>query len=451
MICPALEWPEMSTEGRVGRNAPCPCQSGKKYKHCCLGKSEFIFRRSPQYFTMKGQQGERLVQDLAEKTFLADWCYSNPKLPDGKELCDLLVVFDTTAIIWQIKNLDVDKDGLFHDADLEKNLRQLSGARRQLFDLRTKVELTNPRRGKEVLDTTNIKDVHLISVILDPPEGVAPHPALFLERIKTHTAHVFHSNFTELVLKELDTVRDFCEFLTALESIAAETKIVLAGGEEELLAHYLTNDRSFRFLNREKVNLVHEGAWHHLQNDQNYVHRKHEDEVSYFWDHLIDMAHEGSEEEPQYERVARELARWSRFDRRVLAKLFIEAHERAHEERSKNVYRRVFDFGGLTLCFLFMHNPVTRQVRKLLLRRVAFVARGKFLSNPKVIGIATEMKLNAGHTFDFGLLEKDDWTPDDQRHMEDIQAKFGILTAPSIRGFDEEGYKTGLRFYRQEK
>jgi len=36
---------------------------------------------------------------------MIDWCYPNPKLPDGKELCDLLVVFDDKAIICQIKNL----------------------------------------------------------------------------------------------------------------------------------------------------------------------------------------------------------------------------------------------------------------------------------------------------------------------------------------------------------
>ena len=23
---------------RIGRNTPCPCGSGKKYKHCCLDK-----------------------------------------------------------------------------------------------------------------------------------------------------------------------------------------------------------------------------------------------------------------------------------------------------------------------------------------------------------------------------------------------------------------------------
>lgn len=24
--------------GKVGRNDPCPCGSGKKYKHCCINK-----------------------------------------------------------------------------------------------------------------------------------------------------------------------------------------------------------------------------------------------------------------------------------------------------------------------------------------------------------------------------------------------------------------------------
>ena len=30
---------DMTTqEQTLSRNAPCPCGSGKKYKHCCLGK-----------------------------------------------------------------------------------------------------------------------------------------------------------------------------------------------------------------------------------------------------------------------------------------------------------------------------------------------------------------------------------------------------------------------------
>jgi SEC-C motif-containing protein len=31
--------PVRKAEAKVGRNDPCPCGSGKKYKHCCLGKA----------------------------------------------------------------------------------------------------------------------------------------------------------------------------------------------------------------------------------------------------------------------------------------------------------------------------------------------------------------------------------------------------------------------------
>ena len=32
---------------KVGRNEPCPCGSGKKYKKCCLAKDEAIRATTP--------------------------------------------------------------------------------------------------------------------------------------------------------------------------------------------------------------------------------------------------------------------------------------------------------------------------------------------------------------------------------------------------------------------
>jgi preprotein translocase subunit SecA len=29
---------DIKTKQKIGRNDPCPCGSGKKYKKCCLGK-----------------------------------------------------------------------------------------------------------------------------------------------------------------------------------------------------------------------------------------------------------------------------------------------------------------------------------------------------------------------------------------------------------------------------
>jgi len=30
---------------KPARNDPCPCGSGKKYKHCCLGREERVFSK----------------------------------------------------------------------------------------------------------------------------------------------------------------------------------------------------------------------------------------------------------------------------------------------------------------------------------------------------------------------------------------------------------------------
>ncbi len=35
---------EIRTYEKIARNEPCPCKSGKKYKHCCL-KNNIVFRK----------------------------------------------------------------------------------------------------------------------------------------------------------------------------------------------------------------------------------------------------------------------------------------------------------------------------------------------------------------------------------------------------------------------
>ena len=125
---------------------------------------------SKDYFYLKGKTAEGIVHNLAERTFLTDWCFLNPKLPNGRELCDLLVVFDDVAIIWQIKDLKLNSNGKYKESELRKNIRQLSGARRQLFELKAPIELENPRRRKEKFAPDVIRNVYLISVLLGEGE-----------------------------------------------------------------------------------------------------------------------------------------------------------------------------------------------------------------------------------------------------------------------------------------
>jgi hypothetical protein len=54
--------------------------------------------------------------------------------------------------------------------------------------------------------------------------------------VKDKLIHVFTREFAELALSELDTVSDFCDYLRKKEAIDRNQRVVIAGGEENLLA-----------------------------------------------------------------------------------------------------------------------------------------------------------------------------------------------------------------------
>ena len=99
------------------------------------------------YFSSKGASAETFVHKLTEKSMFTDRCYRNPMLKPGVELCDMLVVFDDTVIIMQIKDLKLRKDGSPNFRDQGTNIKQLHGAYRQLMELKSPIKLINPRRG----------------------------------------------------------------------------------------------------------------------------------------------------------------------------------------------------------------------------------------------------------------------------------------------------------------
>jgi hypothetical protein len=39
---------------RIGRNDPCPCGSGKKFKHCCAGKADRLSLATRAWFALIG-------------------------------------------------------------------------------------------------------------------------------------------------------------------------------------------------------------------------------------------------------------------------------------------------------------------------------------------------------------------------------------------------------------
>jgi hypothetical protein len=388
---------------------------------------------SKHYFREKGAAAENVIQGLATKTFLTDWCYANPKRPNGKELCDLLVVFDDVAIIWQIKDLKTDELGRYKKAGVDKNLRQLSGARRYLFELKSPIQLKNPRRGKEPFDATKIKTIHLISVLMG--NGEEPFP--FLQFVKDKLIHVFTREFADIALRELDTVSDFCAYLKAKESLEKNKMIVVIGGEENLLAKYLENGRSFSWMDSYDKISIGEGVWSKFMSLPPVKAKKAADRVSYGWDSIINQAHDGSSD--RYEKVARELARPDRLQRRVLSKGFLEAYQEFRRlDTSCQIFRRYTELAGTTYCFLFMEDgKENRERRTSMLSAMCLVARGLVKANEKVVGVATEA---ANRSYDFCLLVKPKWTQEDDETLRRIQEKTGIFAQPRKTAFGVDEY-----------
>jgi len=393
-------------------------------------------KNTRHYFQLKGKNAEKIVHDLAEKTFLIDWCFPNPKLHNGKELCDLLVVFDNIAIIWQIKDLKLDKNGKYKKAEVDKNLRQLSGATRQMFDLKSKIELSNARRSKQVFDPSLATEVFLVSVLLG--EGENYYSAL--EKINGHDVHVFTREFTEIALNELDTISDFCAYLRAKEQFfkGKHKSIIVTGGEQEILAIYLREGRSFRQYEKADNIFLDGTLWEGLIKEPRFIKKKVADKVSYGWDSIINRAHMGPS---QYELVARELARPNRFERRYLSKVFMEAQLMAHKDNKGDLFRRMMVADGVTYCFLFADDfEEPRIKRQAILAAICYLARGKFPQNCKVIGIATEKKIRRISSYDFVLIDKPDWTKDDQRRIEQLQKETGMFVNLVVGKTHEDEY-----------
>ena len=385
---------------------------------------------------LKGKNAEDFVYELSKKSFLEDWCYQSPRLPNSKEICDLLIVYDDIAIIWQVKDLKLDNNK-YNKSEVKRNLKQLSTARNRLFKLRIPIKLENRRGGKKDFNFREIKRVYLISALLGKGEDYFS----FVEMLGKDIVHTFTREFTEIILKELDTIKDFTDYLEEKEQlIRIGSEINILGGEQELLAYYLGNMRTFEKLKKVHSLVITDGCWEDFQRKPEYSKKKEEDSISYGWDDIINRSHECGGE---YEKIARELARTNRFERRLLSKSFFEALVLANNKQKNNTFRRVLALNGVTYCFVFMDDVEPRIRRQNLLRAICFIARGMHKENKKVIGIATEMKIRSGCSYDFYLLEIPNWTEKEQTSMEKLQKETRIFLNVEPKYIHESEYTDG--------
>jgi len=197
----------------------------------------------------KGHLAEEFIAKLCSNAFQQDFTFKNPIIID-KELCDVLIILQDKAIIWQIKSLK-EKDGVIKTKEVEKAIRQCAGAMRKMKSLQS-ILLKNVAEEEKILDLTNINEYHLIVAIED---GIPNYHEIVVQD-KDYMVNMFFSPFTRFALKYLNTVPDLLDYLTKKENLLKGKEIMIRGGEENLLAHFLGHGRSIGKLENPKYSSI---------------------------------------------------------------------------------------------------------------------------------------------------------------------------------------------------
>ena len=194
--------------------------------------------------------------------------------------------------------------------------------------------------------------------------------------------------------------------------------------------------------------MVQDEIWEGLKHQDDFKRRKAAEEVSYVWDRLIehivehydeDLTEEigpSSSENPAVERVARIMARETRFARRLLAQAFEEFH------KNESIRSRVVvSPSGVVYMYLTRPRGYDRNLRKHELLARLFLGRGMNPASKLVVGLATEdYAKGEGFTLDVAAFHKEIWTTEDQEEMESIQAQTGAFVSPKFSRSHELEY-----------
>lgn len=147
---------------KIGRNDPCPCASGKKYKHCCLDKD-----RAAEFAPLAAKRAELQAQRQQHREQLTGlW----PYVPDEYDHLD----DDSNAVV------DLIHAGKLDEA--ERAARELLVRYPQVIDGFDRLGMLHEARGQNRQAADCYRK--LLKMVLANPDDYDPdYPALWRDRI----------------------------------------------------------------------------------------------------------------------------------------------------------------------------------------------------------------------------------------------------------------------------
>jgi hypothetical protein len=432
---------------------------------------------------------ERLLAGLCERSFLKLWSYPNPYKDDGRELCDLLAVFENQVFIFfDRKNELVNKPGKdpqvvwtrWKRNVVDAQMKTAHGAERYIRSgrpvfLDSKCQVPFPinihleqmvvhkiivaHGAKEACKKSSDSNVYGSLAICYGKNQTEPPFPFVIHVDKLDPVHVFDSHNLPIVLNELDTVVDFSEYLNAKLQAIAALDLLMYCGEEDLLAHYYLNfddARKQHFIGTRDATvncvMVGEGEWKDFVELDLYKNTKRANQVSYLWDEVIQITCQnaltgkllGNADLLRGRSAVHEMAKEPRFSRRALSEWISQAI-RDFPQSTKGLTRHVsfmpsyypakgYVFLQLRVSEAIHSQPDYHLKRQTLLEIACGAAKNKFPNLRTIVGIAIDApKFVHENSEDFILMDCEKWSEEQRAYYEESNKGWDFFRSPTLK------------------
>lgn len=421
---------------------------------------------------------EERLGKLSRQTFLSMWSYENPYYEQGKELCDVLIVFGNEVIVIsdKLNAFGTHSDDQlnwrrWHKKAVAASVRQLVGARNQIIKAPDKI-FTNAQVSYPLplrLPPADQMKFHLIAVANGSDDAclrVLGRKGLRVDTQRRDDAemftvgtfsedgdfvHIFSATALEAVFRCLDTARDLIDYLNRKKEAFADKHWTIEG-EENLLAAYMLSQPGngafsiphARFETEHGVHSVPAGIWQSYENSSFAKHRDDWRKKSYIIDQLIeDMADDYKQQRliighdkalSYHEQAFRILASESRLSRQVLGLAFREIYFESTNTFWSIVCTSMDSPRIYYVWLLYPEPPVHFSVDQMEtcnlreLTKYMAVTRAKFPSALRVFGICLPNRDCKQNSRFYQVSDGENWTPEMQESAEHLQQDEGILS-----------------------
>ena len=400
-------------------------------------------------------ESEQFVYDICTKSFLSLWSYINPqgKTP-GKELCDVLVICDPHVIVISVKDIQLKSTEnpnvdwkRWQRKAIEESIKQIKGAIRWLDGAEYVVKKDGSQGLK--LPAKSQRIYYRVAVAFGGKREV---PITSSEDSDDEFYHVLDEQSFFLLLRHLDTISDFVDYLSEKEKLLSNTSVIINGGEENLLAIYLHNARQFH--SEIDMIILKDDLWDGVSNKPEFKAKLQKDAESYVWDKLIELLCDGGFDGENWlgpdmsesELPIRVLVRENRFSRRMLGGAFKNFLELSKTGLVASRCVRS-SLNSVVYVFFAYDSESTLEDRRNELLDRCWASLCRFRECSTVIGIGVHVpgeRPRDGYSTDLVMLHtpNNEWSEEDLKHANYCRDELGFFKSTNEMHLHEDEYPT---------